>query len=56
MTEAAEENKAPADGAAKAQKAVKAPKEVSQMKAGDYTVHFLIQKAKDLEIDPEDVM
>lgn len=26
------------------------------MKAGDYTVHFLIQKAKDLEIDAESVM
>jgi len=26
------------------------------MKPGDYTLHLLIQKAKDLEIDDEDVM
>ena len=37
-------------------KAQAPPKEVSQMKAGDYTLHLLIQKAKDLEIDCEDVM
>ena len=34
----------------------KAAKEVSQIKPGDYTVHLLIQKAKDLEIDADDVM
>lgn len=28
----------------------KAPKEVSKMNAGDYTLHLLIQKAKDLDI------
>ena len=52
MAEPEEEKKAAATKAAVA----KAPKEVSQMKAGDYTAHFLIQKAKDLEIDPESVM
>lgn len=26
------------------------------MKPGDYTIHLLIQKAKDLEIDEEDVL
>ena len=55
MTEA-EESKEPADTGKKAAKPGKAPKEVSQMKAGDYTVHLLIQKAKDLEIDAEAVM
>lgn len=56
MTE--EEKKEPdtAKKGKKAPKAAKAAKEVSQMKAGDYTVHLLIQKAKDLEIDAEDVM
>ena len=55
MSEAGEESKAPAE-TGKVAKESKAPKEVSQMKAGDYTVHFLIQKAKDLEIDEEAVM
>ena len=55
MAEPVEETKA-ADDTGKVVKATKAPKEVSQMKAGDYTVHFLIQKAKDLEIDDESVM
>ena len=53
MTEPEEEKKA---AAAEAVAAKSAPKEVSQMKAGDYTAHFLIEKAKDLEIDPESVM
>ena len=52
-----EENKAePAQDKGKKGKAPKEAKEVSQMKPGDYTLHLLIQKAKDLEIDAEDVM
>ena len=48
-----EETKEPADTGKKAAQLDEAPKEVSQMKAGDYTVHLLIQKAKDLQIDAE---
>ena len=40
----------------KKQKEPKAAKEVSSMQAGDYTLHLLIQKAKDLDIDSEDAM
>ena len=53
------ENEKPAEGEqkkGKKQVAAKAPKEVSQMKPGDYTLHLLIQKAKDLDIDDEDAM
>ena len=34
----------------------KAPKEVSSIKPGDYTVHLLLQKAKDLAIDSEEAL
>ena len=54
MTEPAQTESAAKD--AKSVKVAKAPKEVSAMQAGDYTVHFLIQKAKDLEIEAESVM
>jgi len=55
MTE--EEKKGGDDGAAQdAAPAAKAGKEVGSIKPGDYTVHLLIQKAKDLEIDAEDAM
>ena len=50
MTE--EENKG--DAAKKSGKGKSGPKETAQMKPGDYTLHLLIQKAKDLEIDDED--
>ena len=32
----------------------KVGKEVGSMKPGDYTIHLLIQKSKDLEIDAAD--
>lgn len=44
------------DKKSKKNKEPKATKEVSSMQAGDYTLHLLIQKAKDLEIDSEDAM
>jgi len=34
--------------------APKEAKEVSQMKPGDYTLHLLIQKAKDLDFGEDD--
>ena len=34
----------------------KAAKEVSAMQKGDYTIHLLLQKAKDLDIPAEETM
>ena len=51
-----EETKELAVADMKSAKPGQAPKEASQMKAGDYTVHLLIQKAKDLEIDAKTFM
>ena len=56
MTEAEEVKADQPEKKGKKVREQKAAKEVSQMKAGDYTLHLLIQKAKDLEIDCEDVM
>lgn len=53
MTE--EENKG-GDEAGAAVAPAKAGKEVSSIKPGDYTIHLLIQKSKDLAIDAEDAM
>ena len=52
MTE--EEKKAA--GGKKEAAAPKEAKEVSQMKPGDYTIHLLIQKAKDLHISEEETV
>ena len=49
MADAAEEQKGEDKKSGKKVKEPKAAKEVSQMKAGDYTLHLLIQKAKDLD-------
>ena len=56
MTEAEADANKSTEGKKKKQKPEKQAKEVSQMKPGDYTLHLLIQKAKDLDIDPEDAM
>ena len=55
MTE--EEKKGDDAGAPGDQEApAKASKDVIQIKPGDYTVHLLLQKAKDLSIDADDAM
>jgi len=53
MAEDAEEKKG---DNTKGKKGATVVKEVTSMKPGDYTIHLLIQKAKDLEIDDEDVL
>ena len=56
MSEAEEEKKDDAPKGKKGAKAPKAAKEVSAMQKGDYTIHLLLQKGKDLDIPAEEVM
>ena len=55
MTESEEEKKADAPKGKKG-KEPKAAKEVSAMPKGDYTIHLLLQKGKDLDIPAEETM
>ena len=52
MAEKGEEQKK--DDKKKAGKEAKAPKEVSSMKPGDYTLHLLVQKVKDIDFGEDD--
>ena len=54
MTEEEKKGEGDQPKSGKKQKPAKAAKEVNQMTAGDYTLHLLIQKAKDLDIAEED--
>ena len=57
MSEAEEEKKD--DTQKKGKKGAKEPKaakEVSAMQKGDYTIHLLLQKGKDLDIPAEETM
>ena len=56
MSEAEEEKKDDTQKKGKKGKEPKAAKEVSAMQKGDYTIHLLLQKGKDLDIPAEETM